>query len=102
MRKIGKVGKKLIALSKEFHEEHPGAQLCHYCLYMGWENWLEVWNAEHTLSKVRHPGFRFDKGKLVISCAWHNADKSSKDIEEYLAILDERKLAASKGQVRSM
>jgi hypothetical protein len=97
MKKLGKVGKELAELSKEYHDEHPGMQPCFYCSYSGWENWLDKWNAEHTKSKARHPGLRFNTSIWVISCEWHNKDKGSKDIDEYLDILDERKKAHESG-----
>ena len=64
---------------------------CYYCVYLGLDIPLEIeyLNAEHTESKVRHPGNKFDASKWVLSCNGHNAQKGSMDIEEFLKVLDE-------------
>jgi len=91
MKKVGKIGKQLLDQAADFRKEHPGPQQCFYCLFIGIVELIDDYCVEHTLSKTRHPEYRFDKEKLVISCHGHNEEKGSKDIDEYLEILEKRK-----------
>jgi hypothetical protein len=88
MRKVGKIGRKLIEQSQRFREEHPGPQKCFYCLYTGIDQLIDDYNVEHPYSKARHPDMRFDYDKLIVSCPAHNEQKKSLDIEQFLEKLD--------------
>jgi hypothetical protein len=72
-----------------FFREHEPPYLCVYCLVIGYENFLEPgWaNVEHGEAKAGHPDKRFDKANLYISCQFHNKDKGTADIDEYIAKL---------------
>lgn len=79
---------------KQFLQENDPPYYCIYCLYIGIDPMplLPEWvNVEHTESKARHPELRFVKGNLAVSCAYHNAQKKSKGITEYLQILDKQR-----------
>lgn len=93
MKKIGKVGRKTIQSNKEFLDSVPDNELyCFYCKHIGiiWLLMRKEANAEHYYSRARHPGLRLDNSKKVVSCDFHNADKGSRDGDEYLKILKER------------
>lgn len=96
MRKVSDKGRKLMQKVADWKAELKPPYRCHYCLYLGIDIPLEIeyLQAEHTKSKVRHPGFKFDADKWVLACPGHNAQKSSKDIEEFLEILDKEKVNA--------
>jgi 5-methylcytosine-specific restriction endonuclease McrA len=89
LRPLGKVGTRLAAQSKNFLAGLEPPYLCVYCLVLGYENFLEPeWvNIEHGQSKTRHPDRRFDRTNLYISCQFHNRDKGSLDIDQYIAKL---------------
>jgi hypothetical protein len=93
LRPVGKIGKALHDQRIQFLAEHEPPYMCIYCLVIGIENFLvpEDVNVEHGESKARHPDKRFTKKNLYISCGYHNQDKSSMDIDEYIALLLERK-----------
>lgn len=85
LKTIGRIGKKLHQQRQDFLAEHKPPYLCVYCIFVGYENFLELeWvNVEHGQSKVRHPDKRFEKSNLYIACGFHNKDKGSMDIDEY-------------------
>lgn len=94
MRKIGKVGRKLSLSNKAFLDAIPADELyCYYCLFEGVEQLLarQEAQAEHFLSRARHPDMRYDKRNLVVSCARHNQEKASLDGPEYLRLLDQKR-----------
>jgi hypothetical protein len=94
MKPIGKVGKKTITLNKVFLDSIPEDELyCVYCQYLGIDNLLtrRTANAEHYLSRARHPELRHDLNNLVVSCSYHNKLKGSQDGPEFLKILDKQK-----------
>lgn len=97
MRKLGRIGKALVAQSAQFRKDHPGSQQCFYCEYIGIIALIDDYNVEHPYSKARHPDMRFDYDKLIVACNAHNKEKCSLDIEEYLHILDEQKLRRKNG-----
>jgi len=80
MNRVGKIGKRLSAQSKQWRIDNPpnheGYYICYIC-----DVWIpaDEMNVEHTKSKARHPEFRFDKGKLKPACGECNEDKGSKD-----------------------
>lgn len=88
---MGKIGKKLAAQSKDFIAGYKPPYLCVYCLVIGYDNPLmpEWINVEHGEAKAGHPDKRFEKTNLYISCNWHNKDKNTKDIDEYIQYLKE-------------
>lgn len=85
MNPIGKIGKNLAAQSRQYRKENPpnheGYYICYLC-----GRWIlpEEMNVEHTKSKTRNPGFRFDKGKLKPACGPCNESKGSLDDDQYL------------------
>jgi hypothetical protein len=96
MRKVGKIGKALIKQTHEYLADVPPPYYCIYCIFLGWDMPpLEpgTVNVEHTESKARHPELRFVKDNLAISCPFHNEDKKSLDIDEYLEKLTKQKEA---------
>lgn len=91
IRRAGKLAEAYKILRQEFFRENPdGPYYCMYCQYINREIALERWevNIEHYHSKARHPELRFKKENLVISCAFHNQDKGSRDGDEYIQTLD--------------
>lgn len=102
LKKLGKIGKQLIQQRQDFILDVPPPYYCIYCIFMEWDMPpldVEVMNVEHTESKARHPELRFVKGKLAISCPFHNEDKASLDIDQYLAKLQKEK-EAQHGQTK--
>lgn len=98
MKKIGNVTKKWLAVRQEWLKNNPPDHLGNYeCHYCGIAVRYEEVTLDHYLSRGRHPELRYVLSNLVPCCAPCNTDKSSLDGDEYKA-----KLAASKGQVRSM
>lgn len=89
LRKVGKVGKKLLEQREQFLLDHDPPYLCVYCLVIGIDIPLmpDEFNVEHGESKTRHPDRRFDKTNLYVSCLFHNEDKGSQDIDEYIGML---------------
>lgn len=90
MRKVGKIGQKLIDQREQWFIDNPAPYYeCIYCLFVGLPTCLEekYVNIEHGMSKTRHPGLRFVKGNLYVSCPGHNEQKGSMDIDEFLEIL---------------
>lgn len=89
MKKIGKVGKKLLDQRKEYLKAFPAPHYCYYCLYMDIEIELEEKDVqvEHFLTKNNHPESRFDFTNLVKSCTPHNKHKGGMDGPEYLELL---------------
>lgn len=92
MNPIGKVGKATMRSNKAFLDSIPDDELyCAYCVVVGVEQLLDRKdaNAEHFLSRARHPELRLDKTNLVVSCKMHNKMKGSMDGPEFIAILQE-------------
>lgn len=92
MRKLGKIGKALVEQSKQFVEENDPPYLCVYCLVIGIDVPLlpGEFDVEHGESKTRHPDKRFEKTNLYVGCKFHNEDKGSKDIDEYIEKLKQQ------------
>lgn len=80
MKKVGRVGQKLIDQSKQWRQKNPPNHQGYYVCYMC-GRWIlpEEMNVEHTKSKVRHPELRFDEGKLKPACGDCNEKKGSND-----------------------
>ena len=91
MKKLGRIGRKLVDQRKEYLDAFPGPHYCYYCLYVGIEEELEEKDVqvEHFLTKNNHPGLRFDYSNLVKSCPTHNKLKGGMDGPEFLELLDE-------------
>lgn len=92
IRRVGKIGQKLLDQRKAYFEDNPGNEhYCYYCVYVGIERVLTQQEAqiEHFRSKARHPELRFERSNLIISCAEHNKLKGSKDGPEFLEELGE-------------
>lgn len=92
IRRVGKVGQKLLDQRKAYFEDHPGDEhYCYYCVFVGIEVALTQAEAqvEHFMSKARHPELRFERSNLIVSCGPHNERKGSLDGLEFLKILEE-------------
>jgi len=99
MKKVGKIGKKLLDQRATFIAENPGPYYCYYCLYIGVEEELDVAHVqiEHFYTKNNHPELRFARENLVLSCSFHNRDKGGTDGPEYLAKLDKQMKGKNNG-----
>lgn len=81
--KIGKQGKKTAAAVAKWKKtqtpNHEGYYECYIC-----HKWIPYLEAEHKLSKARHPDKRTDPTNLAPVCSECNEKKRSKDYEEVL------------------
>lgn len=86
LKKLGRIGQKLIDQRTEYFEENDPPYYCIYCLVIGIDIPILKENAqvEHGKTKNNHPEFRFTKSNLYISCSFHNEDKGGTDIDEYI------------------
>lgn len=93
LKRVGKIGRKLLDQRKQYLADNLGPYYCYYCLFVGIEEELEQKHAqiEHFLTKNNHPEKRFDQSNLVISCAGHNQLKGGMDGPEFLKLLEENK-----------
>lgn len=93
MKKVGRIGKKLLDQRKEYLKAFPGPHYCFYCLYLDIEEELEEKDVqvEHFLTKNNYPELRFEWSNLVKSCSGHNEMKGHMDGFEFLKKLDGQK-----------
>ena len=90
MKKIGRIGQKLIDQRREYLKAFPAPHYCFYCVYLGYEQELDEKDIqiEHLETKSDRPDLRFDWSNLAKSCAFHNELKGEKSLQEFLRILD--------------
>lgn len=93
MKKIGRIGQKLLDQRKEYLKAFPAPHYCYYCEYVGIKEELDQRDVqvEHFLTKNNYPELRFDWSNLVKSCATHNKLKNNLDGFDFLKILDKEK-----------
>ncbi len=76
--KLGTQGKKtrnaVAKWKRTQSSNHEGYFICFYC-----GKWIQYLEAEHKLSKTRHPGKRTDPNNLVPTCDDCNREKASND-----------------------
>lgn len=92
MKRVGRIGKALLDQRAQYFHDNPPPYYCIYCLVVGIDTPImqEDAQVEHGKSKTRHPALRFVKDNLYVSCAFHNEDKRSRDIDEYIEMLLKR------------
>jgi 5-methylcytosine-specific restriction endonuclease McrA len=89
MNKMGKVTKKWFDVRDKWLEQNKAEfYVCHYCPTVMTRSQLTL---DHYKSRGRHPELRYVLKNLVPCCSPCNTDKGSRDGDEYIELLKERK-----------
>lgn len=93
MKRVGKVTKTWMHVRDQWIAENPPDYAGYYYCYIpicGLALTEKELTLDHMYSRSRHPELRFDLDNLAPCCTYHNKDKGSLDIDEYLIKLNTR------------
>lgn len=85
LKKMGKVGKKWVETRHEWLKKNANNSNTWTCVVGGGLLVIDTVTLDHDLSRSRRPDLRFDHDNLKPMCLFHNTDKGSRSLEEYLA-----------------
>lgn len=85
LRKIGKQGQRWLEVRAEWFKQNPAQW--YYCYIDNEQLSPKETTLDHIQSRARHPELRYDLANLAPCCYFHNMDKGSLSLEEYLAKL---------------